>query len=812
MQEKKKTAQKLPVVPMRGTVVFPHMVMHFDVARPMSVQAVDEALRIDRKIFLSAQKDIFEEHPEQDDLYETGVVAEIRQVARQEEGIRILVECCYRAKVRSMEKSPESEALLAEVRRIPEKKQEIYDETEMQALMRAIKSAYDRYSELTPQIPRDIFITVMCQDDPGLLYEAIVFHTMLNFKAKQKILEENTLFSRMRLLYETLVQEIIVLETEKNIHDKTQERIDQGQKEYFLREQLRVISEQLREETGEDAEDADSYQKKILALKLPEESEKKLLKEAGRLRQMPPSSQEAYVISSYLDTCLGLPWNTLTKENLDLKTVQEKLDRDHYGLQKVKDRIIESLAVRVLNPNLKGQILCLVGPPGVGKSSIGRSIAEAIGRKFVRVSLGGIRDEADIRGHRKTYIGAMPGRIISALSQAGTRNPLILLDELDKMGNDYKGDPSAAMLEVLDSEQNHTFRDHYIELPFDLSQVLFLATANTLDTIPEPLLDRMEVIEIASYTREEKFQIAKRHLLRKQILEHGLKLTQCRIDDEALYEMIDYYTKEAGVRHLERTIGTVSRKVSKAIATGESKRVTVKSKDLKSYLGIPRYLPDAQNKQDAVGLVNGLAWTSVGGVLMPLEAIVLNGKGVIEITGSLGDVMQESARIAVSYTRSIARDYDIPEDFYQKKDLHIHAPEGAVPKDGPSAGVTMATALISALTGIPVRADVAMTGEITLHGKVMPIGGLREKSMAAYKAGIRTVIIPAENQADLEEIDDVVKNQLEFIPVQTLSEVFAVALTKKPHAQEEKSSGKKKGKKKKRSEIPDISDQQIVHV
>ncbi|MDE5769874.1 MAG: endopeptidase La [Oscillospiraceae bacterium] len=808
MQEKKKSAQKLPVVPLRGTVVFPHMVMHFDVARPMSVQAVEEALRTDRKVFLTAQKDIFEEHPFKNDLYEMAVAAEIKQTVRQEEGIRILVECSYRAKIRSVEKLSGAEALLAEVRRIPEKKQETYDQTEMQALMRAIKSAYDRYSDLVPQLPRELFISVMCQENPVTLYEEIVFHTMLDFKAKQMILEENGLFPRMQLLHQVLMQETLVLETEKEIHDKTQERIDQGQREYFLREQLRVISEQLREETGEEMEDADSYQAKIQALKLPEESEKKLLKEAGRLRQMPPSSQEAYVISSYLDTCLELPWNTLSEENLDLKAVQEKLDQDHYGLQKVKERIVESLAVRVLNPELKGQILCLVGPPGVGKSSIGRSIADAIGRKFVRVSLGGIRDEADIRGHRKTYIGAMPGRIIAALNQAGTRNPLILLDELDKMGNDYKGDPSSAMLEVLDSEQNSTFRDHYVELPFDLSQVLFLATANTLDTIPEPLLDRMEVIEIASYTREEKFQIAKKHLVQKQVKAHGMKPVQCRVDDDAVYEIIDAYTKEAGVRHLERTIGTVCRKAAKTIATGDAKRVSVKTKDLKSYLGIAKYLPDAQNKQNAVGLVNGLAWTSVGGVLMPLEAIVLNGKGVIEITGSLGDVMQESARIAVSYARSIAKEWGISEDFYQKKDLHIHAPEGAVPKDGPSDGVTMATALLSALTGIPVRADVAMTGEITLHGKVMPIGGLREKSMAAYKAGIRTVIIPAENQADLEEIDEIVKNQIEFIPVQNLSEVFAVAL-KKP---EEKSNGKKKGKKKKHSEIPEISDQQIVHV
>lgn len=807
MQGKKKSAQKLPIVPMRGTVVFPHMVMHFDVARTMSVQAVEEALKTDRKVFLTAQKDIFEESPSENDLYSVGVVAEIKQTVKQDDVIRILVECSYRAKIRSTEKLPGTDALFAEVRCIPEKKQEEYDDVEMQALIRAIKNVYDRYSDLFPQLPRELFISVMCQEQPAELYKEIVFHTMLNFKDKQALLEENGLFAKMQLLYQILAKETLVLEAEKEIHDKTQEHIDQGQREYFLREQMRVISEQLRDETGEEMDDADSYSEKIQALGLPEESEKKLLKEAGRLRQMPSSSQEAYVIASYLDTCLNLPWNELSEENLDLKSVQDKLDEDHYGLRKVKERIIESLAVRVLNPDLRGQILCLVGPPGVGKSSIGHSISEAIGRKFVRVSLGGVRDEADIRGHRKTYVGAMPGRIISAISQAGTKNPLILLDELDKMGNDYKGDPASAMLEVLDSEQNHAFRDHYLELPFDLSRVLFLATANTLDTIPEPLLDRMEIIELSSYTREEKFQIAKRHLVQKQIQAHGMKPAQCRIQDDVIYEIIDAYTREAGVRHLERTIGTVCRKAAKAIAVGDAKRVHVKQKDVKQYLGIAKYLPDTQNKQNAVGLVNGLAWTSVGGEIMPLEAIVLDGKGVIEITGSLGDVMQESARIAVSYARSVAKEYGISTDFYQKKDLHIHAPEGAVPKDGPSAGITMATALVSALTGIPVRADVAMTGEITLHGKVMPIGGLREKSMAAYKANIRTVIIPEENQADLEEIDEVVKNAVQFIPVRSLSEVFEIAL-EKPTKKTKSGSTKTKTKKKKHS---GNSDEQVVH-
>ena len=795
MQEKKKLIERLPAVPMRGTVAFPHMMMHFDVARKMSVRAVEEALLHDRKIFLTAQKDVFDEHPEQKDLYRIGVVAEIKQTLTQDDVTRILVEGCYRAEIKKIEH--ENQMLVAEVRRLPDNKREEANEVEMKALMRAVKDIYEHYASLFPRMPREIMISVLCQDTPSGLYEEIVFNTMFDFKDKQLLLEENYLSRRMNLLYEILTKETMVLETEKEIHDQTQENIDQGQREYFLREQLKVIADQLREETGEEPlDDADSYTDRIRELHLSEESEAKLLKEANRLRQMPPSSQEAYVISSYLDTCLDLPWNTLTEENLDLPSVQKKLDADHYGLQKVKERILESLAVRVLNPELKGQILCLVGPPGVGKSSIGHSIADAISRKFVRVSLGGVRDEADIRGHRKTYIGAMPGRIISALNQAGSRNPLILLDELDKMGNDYKGDPSAAMLEVLDTEQNHTFRDHYIELPFDLSQVLFVATANTLDTIPAPLQDRMEIIELSSYTREEKFQIAKRHLVAKQLERHGLKPVQCRIDDDVLYEMIDSYTRESGVRNLERTIGTVCRKAAKAVASGEKKRVHVRMKEIQEYLGIPKYLPDPQSKQNTVGLVNGLAWTSVGGVLMPLEALILEGKGSIEITGSLGSVMQESARLAISYARSVAKEYDIPVDFYQTKDLHIHAPEGAVPKDGPSAGVTMTTALISALSGIPVRADVAMTGEITLHGRVMPIGGLREKSMAAYKAGIKTVIIPEGNKADLEEVDDIVKENVTFMPVQNLSEVLEIALEK---TEKKRKSGTPKEKKKKNS-------------
>ncbi len=795
MQEKKKISELLPTVPLRGTVAFPHMVMHFDIARDISVHAVEEAMRRDRRLFLTAQRDVFVENPSEFDVFDIGVVAEVKQTLKtQDNTLRVLVEGLYRARVKHIEFA--NDMMLADIKRIPLNRREEYNDVEMTALMRAVKDIYERYGRLFTRMPKEIMISVMCQDDPMGLYEAIAFNTLLEYQDKQMLLEESSLFHRLQLLYDILVHEVQVLELEKEIQERTQENIDHGQREYFLREQLRVISSQLREETGEGEDDADSYASRICALNLPEDSEKKLLKEASRLEHLPMASQEAFVITNFLDTCLELPWNELTPESTDLKKAQEILDADHYGLQKVKERILESLAVRVLNPELKGQILCLVGPPGIGKSSIARSIADAISRKFVRVSLGGVRDEADIRGHRKTYVGAMPGRLIAAVQQAGVRNPLILLDEIDKMSNDYKGDPSAALLEVLDSEQNHAFRDHYIEIPFDLSQVLFVATANTLDTIPAPLRDRMEIIELTSYTREEKFQIAKRHLVAKQLDAHGLRPVQCRMEDDALYEMIDAYTKEAGVRNLERTIGTVCRKSAKAIASGERKRITVKRSSLREYLGIPKYLPDAQSEKNAVGLVNGLAWTSVGGVLMPLEALVLEGSGKIEITGSLGQVMQESAKLAVSYARNVAKQYHIPEDFYKTKDLHIHAPEGAVPKDGPSAGVTMTTALISALSGIPVRADVAMTGEITLHGRVMPIGGLREKSMAAFKAGIHTVLIPEGNRADLEEVDDIVKEKVTFVPVRHLSEVLSIALEQETSGKTGSSGSKvpKKGK------------------
>ncbi len=540
---------------------------------------------------------------------------------------------------------------------------------------------------------------------------------------------------------------------------------------------MRVISSQLGEDDSQ--EEAYEYMDRIYEMNLAPEITEKLIREADRLLKTSSSSQESFVIRNYLDTVLELPWNTSSKTKTDIKRAARILDKDHYGLKRVKERILESIAAYAMAPEVTGQIICLSGPPGVGKTSIGKSIAKALGREYVRVSLGGVRDESDIRGHRKTYIGAMPGRIINAIKQAGTNNPLILFDEIDKMGNDFRGDPASAMLEVLDGEQNKEFRDHYIELPFDLSKVMFVTTANTTDTIPKPLLDRMELIELTSYTREEKFHIAKEHLVPKQQKKHGLKGTQIKINDAVIYDLIDYYTKEAGVRNLERMIAGLCRKAAKEIVSGNAKKVTFTSKNLESYIGAKKYFDDERSTENEIGVVNGLAWTSVGGVLMPLEVLILEGKGTIETTGSLGDVMKESAKLAVSYARSVADKYNIAPDFYKNKDIHIHAPEGAVPKDGPSAGVTMATALVSALSGIPVRCDVAMTGEITLHGKVLPIGGLREKTMAAYKAGIHTVIIPSANKGDLDEVDDAVKASTEFIFASNLEDVLNAALYKK---------------------------------
>ena len=766
----------LPAVAMRGLVCFPRFVMHFDVAREMSVKAVEAALKNDRLVFLTAQKDVYVEEPQEKDLYNIGVVAEIRQTLKTPDNVmRVLGEGLYRAKIK--ETVNENGMFVCTVKKLPDYSREKPDPVDLTAIMRSIKDIFETYGELVPRMPKELINSIMCQNDPYKLFENITYNMNLDFQDKQMLLEESNILSKLGMLYANIVHEVEVLEIEKQIHDEVRSNLDKNQREYYLREQMRVISSQLGEDDSQ--EEAYEYMDRIYEMNLAPEITEKLIREADRLLKTSSSSQESFVIRNYLDTVLELPWNTSSKTKTDIKRAARILDKDHYGLKRVKERILESIAAYAMAPEVTGQIICLSGPPGVGKTSIGKSISKALGREYVRVSLGGVRDESDIRGHRKTYIGAMPGRIINAIKQAGTNNPLILFDEIDKMGNDFRGDPASAMLEVLDGEQNKEFRDHYIELPFDLSKVMFVTTANTTDTIPKPLLDRMELIELTSYTREEKFHIAKEHLVPKQQKKHGLKGTQIKINDAVIYDLIDYYTKEAGVRNLERMIAGLCRKAAKEIVSGNAKKVTFTSKNLESYIGAKKYFDDERSTENEIGVVNGLAWTSVGGVLMPLEVLILEGKGTIETTGSLGDVMKESAKLAVSYARSVADKYNIAPDFYKNKDIHIHAPEGAVPKDGPSAGVTMATALVSALSGIPVRCDVAMTGEITLHGKVLPIGGLREKTMAAYKAGIHTVIIPSANKGDLDEVDDAVKASTEFIFASNLEDVLNAALYKK---------------------------------
>ncbi|MDD2956557.1 MAG: endopeptidase La [Oscillospiraceae bacterium] len=764
----------LPMLALRGLVLFPKMILHFDVGREKSIRALNAAMKSGQQIYLAAQKDIQTDDPQESDLYSVGVVAEVRQILKASGNtLKVLVEGVYRARtVELLEKEP---YWTARVEEYPLKNPKIRNTLLSDALMRTIKELFEEYCYLTPKAPKEIVMNVFSSEDPAHLVEYIAANLPLRLEDKQKLLEENSLTRRLEEMASILENENSIMSLEKDIYDKVKESIDQNQREYFLREQMRIISDELGE--GESVQDeAEEYRERIEKMKLTGEVYEKLMKEADRLSKMPPNSQESSVIRNYLDACLELPWNTSTRDKVDIAKAKASLERDHYGLAKVKERILELLAVRRLAPDIKGQIICLAGPPGVGKTSVAKSIAKAMGRKYARISLGGVRDESDIRGHRKTYIGAMPGRIINALRLAGTRNPLILLDEIDKLGNDYKGDPSSALLEVLDSEQNNAFRDHYIELPFDLSDVLFVTTANDVGSIPGPLLDRMELIELSSYTREEKFHIAKRHLAPKQIRRHGLSGKTFRLADTAIYSLVDHYTREAGVRNLEREIASLCRKAAKKIAAAESEKVTVSDRNIVEFLGPKKFLPEMIGKADEVGLVNGLAWTSVGGEMLQVEVAVLEGSGKLELTGSLGDVMKESARTAVSFIRSVARQYQVDPDFYKNKDIHIHFPEGATPKDGPSAGVTVCTALVSALSGCPVRREVAMTGEITLRGRVLAIGGLKEKTMAAYRAGIKTVIIPKENEADLAELDPVVRDALRFIPVEKADEVLKNAL------------------------------------
>ena len=769
----------LPAIALRGLVVFPNNIVHFEVGRAKSIAAIEAAMHANSSVFLVAQKEMDVEEPTMPDLYAYGVIAEIKQVLRvSDDLVKVLVEGKTRARLLELN---DGDFLQASVRPVPVRGIGADKRTQTEALVRSLKDCFEEYLSYSPQISKDVIYNIVSSDSPLFLSEYMPANLLLKYEDKQTILNESSLLSRLEKLLMLLRQECQVLEIERDLDDKVNASLDKGQREYYLREQMHIISEELGDSEDTRAE-ADTYRQKIAALKLDDESTEKLLKECDRLARMQSNSAESGVIRSYLDTCLGLPWHITTEDDLDQAHARRVLDREHYGLQKVKERILELLAVRKLNTEVKGQIVCLVGPPGVGKTSIAHSIADCMGRKFARMSLGGVHDEAEIRGHRRTYIGAMPGRIISAINSAKSSNPVILLDEIDKLAGDYKGDPSSALLEVLDPEQNRTFKDNYLDIPFDLSEVLFITTANDASTIPGPLYDRMDVIELPSYTRTEKFNIAKRHLLPKQLKNNGLdgKVT---MSSGAIYEIIDGYTREAGVRNLERTITSVLRKCAQKIAAGETEKISVSGTMVKSLLGPEKVKPTFISRTDSVGIANGLAWTSVGGEMLPVEVEVIpNGTGKIEITGSLGDVMKESAQLAVTYARVHAEEYGIAPDRFKNTDLHIHAPEGAVPKDGPSAGVTLTTALVSALSGIPVRHDLAMTGEITLHGNVLPIGGLKEKSMAAFREGISTVLIPKENATDLYEVDAEVKEKIHFIPVERLSQVLKHALIMPGHA------------------------------
>ena len=763
---------ELPVLPLKGLVVFPDMILHFDVGRKRSKAAVEAAMLNNQEIFVTTQKLTSVNRPKLDDVYKVGVICNITQIVNQQEDIiRVTIQGKYRGILKEI--TTDTNCLFAKVEEVP--RSEITDSEKGDALVRAAKNVFEQYISITPSFSTDYLYKLSLCKDASEIADYIASNIITDYTNKQTILNIFDIEARLEALIELLLEEINVIEIENDIVEKARQNIEKIQRDYFLREQLAVIQEELGEQDNPESE-SEEYKKKILDLHLDEEIEKTLLKECAKLQKMGYSNQEATVIRTYLDTCLDLPWNKFTTDKLEIHKVRKSLDKEHYGLNKVKDRIIEQLAVKILNRKNNSQIICLVGPPGVGKTSIAQSIAKAIGKNSARIALGGIHDEAEIRGHRKTYIGSMPGRIINAMRSAKSMNPLIILDEVDKLGQDYKGDPTSALLEVLDSEQNSTFVDHYLEIPFDLSNVMFITTANDLSLIPAPLRDRMDIIELPSYTREEKLNIAKKHLIKKQLELNGLDKTQFKISSKGIYSLIDYYTREAGVRSLERTIASLMRKSAVKILMEEVDSVSITDKNVQEFLGAYKFTDDTKSKRNEVGVVNGLAWTSVGGTLLPIEVALMPGKGNIQLTGSLGEVMQESAKIAITCIRTMSEKYIINNDFYRKNDIHLHAPEGAVPKDGPSAGVTMATAIFSALTNMPVRSDVAMTGEITLRGKVLPIGGLREKSMAAYRNGMKTVIIPYDNIKDLEEVDDVVKEKVEFKPVKHITEVLEIAI------------------------------------
>lgn len=761
----------LPLIPVRGLVVFPEMVLHFDVAREMSIAALSEAMNNDQLVFLTAQKDISVEVPEEKDVYNIGSIARIKQMLKLPSGnIRVLVEGIKRAEIITSD-FLNYQCAMAHVRVLKEEKAK-YEFNDYDALVRRIHELLKKISEMSGQINIDVINNISLKDDPGKMADSIAANVFVKVEDRQRILQTADIKERVSAVLEILEREAQVYELEQKIAIKTKKQIDKNQKDYLLREQLKAI----RGELGEDAGEEDEYYEKLDGLGLSDENLKTVEKEIKNLSAMQPSSAEYSVVKQWLDAVFALPWKEEKISEPSLIEAEEILERDHYGLKKVKERIIEYLAVRKLATGKKAPIICLFGPPGVGKTSIAKSIAEATGRAYVRMSLGGVRDEAEIRGHRKTYVGAMPGRIINAVTQAKSKNALILLDEIDKLGSDFKGDPASAMLEVLDSAQNNSFRDHYIGMPFDMSGVLFVTTANRTDTIPPALLDRLEVIELNGYTDIEKLNIAEKYLLPRQMEENGLKKASLRMENGVIEAVIEGYTREAGVRGLERELGTVCRKAATMIVRDGKKRISVTKSNLENFLGPIKYDREEMALKNPPGVVTGLAWTAVGGVTLTVEVGVMDGSGKLELTGSLGDVMKESARTAISYIRSRAEDYGIDRDFYKTKDMHIHFPEGATPKDGPSAGITMATAILSALSGISARGDVAMTGEITLSGRVLPIGGLKEKMLAAYRAGAKTVIIPEANRKDLAEIDKSVTDKLNIVPVKTVAEVFDVAL------------------------------------
>ena len=762
----------IPAVALRGMTILPGMVAHFDISRDKSLRAVEEAMKGDQKLFIVTQKDTEKEDPQGEDLYEVGLLAVVRQVVKLQKNImRVLIEGIGRAEI--YEYTQTADYMQVRVIVYDQEDDEQLPEQAKSAMLLSVQETFAKYARVHGKIGQDVMRQVQEETDLLKLLDYVGNSLVISYKKKQKLLEAVTLTARYEAVLSSLLQETEILALKRDFQKKVQEHVDKNQKDYLLREQMQVIREELGESNTET--DAQEYEKKLQELQASGEVKARIHKEIERFQGISGNSSESTVSRGYIETLLELPWDAVSEDNKDLKHAQKILDEDHYGLEKVKERILEFLAVRNLTGKGESPIICLVGPPGTGKTSIARSIARALDKKYVRISLGGVRDEAEIRGHRRTYVGAMPGRIVNGLRMAGVKNPLMLLDEIDKMSSDYKGDTASAMLEVLDSEQNHKFRDHYVELPVDLSEVLFIASANSMQDIPGPLLDRMEIIEVSSYTENEKFHIAKDHLLAKQFEKNGVADGKLKITDNALRMVISSYTREAGVRSLERQIGEICRKAARRIYEGDEKMIRVTGTNLEDFLGKPKYRPEKKNKKNEVGIVRGLAWTSVGGVTLEIEVNLMPGKGSVVLTGKLGDVMKESAQTGISYIRSISEDYHIDPEFFQKHDIHIHVPEGAVPKDGPSAGITMATAILSAVTGKPVRADVAMTGEITLRGRVLPIGGLKEKLLAAKNAGMKTVCIPKENEQDLAEISEEIVGDMEIIPVEHMDQVIKAA-------------------------------------